>query len=80
MKSWLHAAALPLYIDHEPMRSKSFIYYVRQLLIRLDHSEHRYFGHSVMIGAATSAAASGIEYHIIPTLGRLEVPIVTLAI
>ena len=51
VKARLHTAALPLYIDYEftteSMRRKPFIYYVRQLLIRLDHPEHKHSGHSL---------------------------------
>ena len=43
---------------------------LRQLLLRLGYNDNQFSGHSFRIGAATSAAASGVEDHIIQTVGR----------
>jgi hypothetical protein len=40
------------------------------LLYRLGYNMCRFSGHSFRIGAATSAAACGVEDHVIQTLGR----------
>ena len=63
----------PLFLDSEfgnsPMSRDHFISWLRQLL-RLGYNDNQFSGHSFRIGAATSAAASGVEDHIIQTLGR----------
>ncbi|CAG2213250.1 unnamed protein product [Mytilus edulis] len=68
-------ANFPLFVESEldssrPLSRATFINYLRQLLIRLGYKESDFCGHSFRIGAATSAAAAGIEDHIIQTLGR----------
>ncbi|CAC5376963.1 unnamed protein product [Mytilus coruscus] len=68
-------ANFPLLVESEfdlsrPLSRETFINYVRQLLIRLGYNESKFCGHSFRIGAATSAAATGVEDHIIQTLGR----------
>ena len=64
----------PLFLDSEfgnsPMSRDHFISLLRQLLLRLGYNDNPFSGHSFRIGAATSAAASGVEDHIIQTLGR----------
>ncbi|XP_052071362.1 uncharacterized protein LOC127709732 [Mytilus californianus] len=68
-------ASFPLFVESEfdlsrPLSRETFINYLRQLLIRLGYRESDFCGHSFRIGAATSAAAAGVEDHIIQTLGR----------
>ncbi|VDI56876.1 Hypothetical predicted protein [Mytilus galloprovincialis] len=68
-------ANFPLFVESEldlstPLSRATFINYLRQLLIRLGYRESDFCGHSFRIGAATSAAAAGVEDHIIQTLGR----------
>lgn len=64
----------PLFVENEfntnPLSRETFINYLRQLLIRLGYNENKFCGHSFRIGAATSAAAAGVEDHVIQTLGR----------
>ena len=64
----------PLFLDSEfgnsLMSRDHFISWLRQLLLRLGYNDNQFSGHSFRIGAATSAAASGVEDHIIQTLGR----------
>jgi len=64
----------PLFLDSEfgnsPLSRDHFISLLRQLLLRLGYDDNQFSGHSFRIGAATSAAASGVEDHIIQTLGR----------
>lgn len=64
-----HAA---LFIDDKgyPMSRQFFLFNVKQILCRLGFDETRYSGHSFRIGAATSAAAVGIQDHLIHSLGR----------
>ena len=40
------------------------------MLTRLGKDDSAYCGHSFRIGAATSAAAAGVEDHLIQTMGR----------
>ena len=64
-------AASPLFSDSGEVLSRDkFISYIRTILSRLGLPEVNYCGHSFRIGAATSAAAAGIEDHMIQTLGR----------
>lgn len=62
----------PLFLDFkkQPFSREVFITYLRDILSRLGYQESNYCGHSFRIGAATSAAAAGIEDHLIKTLGR----------
>ncbi|XP_063420821.1 uncharacterized protein LOC134706042 [Mytilus trossulus] len=64
----------PLFVndayDHTPLSRDRFISLLRNLLFRLGYKDDKFCGHSFRIGAATSAAAAGIEDHIIQTLGR----------
>ncbi|CAC5420045.1 unnamed protein product [Mytilus coruscus] len=53
-----------------PLSRDTFIYLLRDLLFRLGYNDSKFCGHSFRIGAATSAAAAGVEDHIIQTLGR----------
>lgn len=62
----------PLFVDSkkQPFSREAFITYLRDILTRLGYKDSDYCGHSLRIGAATSAAAAGIEDHLIKTLGR----------
>ncbi|XP_060078768.1 uncharacterized protein LOC132558244 [Ylistrum balloti] len=53
-----------------PLTRDQFIVYLRHVLTLLGIDSSKYNGHSFRIGAATSAAAAGIEDHMIQTLGR----------
>ena len=64
----------PLFVEDEhnalPLRRDTFISFLRQLLVSLGYNTSKFSGHSFRIGAATSAAACGVEDHVIQTLGR----------
>lgn len=64
----------PLFItdefNHGPMHRDKFIHHLRSLLMRIGLNDSRYAGHSFRIGAATAAAAAGVEDHMIKDLGR----------
>ncbi len=62
----------PLFVDEEgkPFNRTRFLCYLKQILCRLGYDENKYNGHSFRIGAASSAAAAGMEDHMIQTLGR----------
>lgn len=53
-----------------PMSRQCFLFHVKQILCRLGYDEARYSGHFFRIGAATTAAAVGIQDHLIQLLGR----------
>jgi hypothetical protein len=64
----------PLFINDEfnqgPMLRDTFIQQLRSLLLRIGLNDANYAGHSFRIGAATAAAAAGVEDHVIKDLGR----------
>lgn len=64
----------PLFImdefNHGPMHRDKFIHILRSLLMRIGLNNSRYAGDSFRIGAATAAAAAGVEDHMIKDLGR----------
>ena len=64
----------PLFVEDEfdlrPLSRDTFIGLLRNLLGRLGYDNCKFSGHSFRIGAATSAAAAGVEDHIIQCLGR----------
>lgn len=66
----------PLFVDdpsasaETPLRRHTFLSYLRETLTRIGVDCRAFNGHSFRIGAATSAAAAGIEDHVIQTLGR----------
>lgn len=70
--------ASPLFIDSfcskegevKPLMRSSFITYLKETLTLAGIDHTSYNGHSFRIGAATSAAAAGVEDHLIQTLGR----------
>ncbi|CAF4192315.1 unnamed protein product, partial [Rotaria sordida] len=49
---------------------RAFIFNLRHLLLQLGYEASAYSGHSLRVGAATSAAAAGVPDHLIQTLGR----------
>lgn len=51
---------------------KRFVESVRTALAKTDVDQRKYCGHSFRIGAATTAAAKGVEDSVIKTLGRWE--------
>jgi hypothetical protein len=54
----------------QPLTRRAFVTNLKHLLVRLGISPISYSGHSLRIGAATSAAAVGIPDHLIKVLGR----------
>ena len=62
----------PLYLTKEGciLDRTYFIQSVKELLSELNLNPEHYNGHSFRIGAATSAAESGVPDHLIKTLGR----------
>lgn len=67
----MHSEA-PLFVDsmNNASSRQKFIMYLREILCRLGYKENDYCGHSFCIGAAITAAAVGIEDHLIKVLGR----------
>lgn len=65
-------ACSPLFVESDrlALTRTHFLNYLHQLLVRLGFDVSLYSGHSFRIGAATSAAAAGVEDHLIQTLGR----------
>lgn len=64
----------PLFVhsDGSPLLKRQFVAGVRRALSAAGLDSASYSGHSFRIGAATSAAASGVPDHLIKTLGRWE--------
>lgn len=64
----------PLFIENgfvsKPLMRHTFINYLKEVLSRIGVNNQDFNGHSFRIGAATSAAASGVQDHVIKTLGR----------
>ncbi|XP_060070770.1 uncharacterized protein LOC132557283 [Ylistrum balloti] len=64
----------PLFLDHihssTPLMRHTFISYLKETLSRVGINNKSFNGHSFRIGASTSAAAAGVEDHVIQTLGR----------
>ena len=56
--------------DGRPLTKAAFVTRVRQALLQAGVDAKNYSGHSFRIGAATTAAAAGIEDSMIQTLGR----------
>ena len=68
------AAPGPLFLftSGRSLSRKRFVELVREALARTDVDQRKYCGHSFRIGAATTAAARGIEDSVIKMLGRWE--------
>jgi hypothetical protein len=62
----------PFFLDasHAVITKQRFVTRIRELLNSIGLPQHQYAGHSFRIGAATTAAAEGIEDSTIQTLGR----------
>ena len=60
------------FASEQPLTRDSFVKRVREALQAVGKNAARYAGHSFCIGAATTAAAQGIEDSMIKTLGRWE--------
>ena len=58
--------------DGRALTRQRFVYQVREGLRMAGIDQNKYCGHSFRIGAATTAAAKGVEDSIIKTLGRWE--------
>ncbi|XP_062598608.1 uncharacterized protein LOC134260042 [Saccostrea cucullata] len=73
-KSLPFLVSSPLFVDSEfnltPILREKFVQLLRQLLLRLGYPVNNFAGHSFRIGAATAAAAAGVEDHVIKELGR----------
>ncbi|XP_069109055.1 uncharacterized protein [Argopecten irradians] len=64
----------PLFLDQvhssRPLMRHTFIGHLKECLTRVGLDNGSFNGHSFRIGASTSAAAAGVEDHVIQTLGR----------
>lgn len=60
------------FADGRPLTRQLFVVLVRDALKKAGIDQSKYCGHSFRIGAATTAAAKGMEDCIIKTLGRWE--------
>ena len=62
----------PFFMDvsHKALTKQRFIKHIRDILNSLGLQQDQYAGHSFRIGAATTAAAAGVEDSTIQTLGR----------
>ena len=62
----------PFFLDssHTAVTKSQFIAQIREILSALGLPQHQYAGHSFRIGAATTAAAMGVEDSMIQALGR----------
>ena len=58
--------------DGRPLTRKHFVDLVREALSEAGIEKSKYCKHSLRIGAATTAAAKGVEDSVIKTLGRWE--------
>ena len=59
-----------MYKDGRYLTRQRFVVAVRKALERAGLKQAKYCGHSFRIGAATTAAAEGMEDSLIKTLGR----------
>ena len=60
------------FADGRPLTRNQFVAQVRDALVAAGINEGSYSGHSFRIGAATTAAAKGVEESVIKTLVRWE--------
>ena len=58
--------------DGRPLSRERFVIKVREALTEAGLEASKFAGHSFQIGAATTAAARGVEDSLIKTLGRWE--------
>ena len=58
--------------DGSPLTRSAFVRTVKEALQSLGYPSNRYSGHSFRAGAASTAAAAGLEDSIIKTMGRWE--------
>ena len=65
-----HSGLLFHFSDHSPLTKNKFTSTVRDILTKVGIDSTQYSGHSFRIGAASTAAANGVEDSIIQTLGR----------
>ena len=56
--------------DSRPLTRTTFVTRLRRGLQSAGLDMNQFFGHSLRIGAATSAAVAGVPDHLIKTLGR----------
>ena len=68
----LAAGPLFTYSDGRYLTRKRFVDALREALVEAKVDQTKYCSHSLRIGAATTAAARGIEDSVIKTLGRWE--------
>ena len=61
-----------LFEDGHPLTRERFVAKVREVLQQIGIDQSKYSGHSFRIGAATTAARTGIQDSLIKTLGRWE--------
>lgn len=60
------------FADGHPLTRQRLVYHLRRVLLETGVDTSNFSGHSFRIGAATTAAALGIEDSLIKTLGRWE--------
>ena len=65
-----HPGVLFHYRDQSPLTKNKFTSSFRDILTRSGIDSSQYSGHSFRIGAASTAAANGVEDSVIKTLGR----------
>ena len=68
----MSAGPLFQFKDGHPLTRQRFVDAVRKGLQQAGVDQKKYCGHSFRIGAATTAAARGVEDSVIKTLGRWE--------
>ena len=61
-----------LHADHSPLTRSSLVHHLKTALTSVGIDPNLYNSHSFRIGAATTAAARGIDSSLIQTLGRWE--------
>ena len=61
-----------LFEDGNPLTRERFVARVQEVLQQIGIDQSKYSGHSFRIGAATTAARTGIQDSLLKTLGRWE--------
>ena len=59
-----------MYQDGKPLQRESFVQWLKKTLVAAGMDPSKFSGHSFRIGAASVAAARGVEDSTIQTLGR----------